>query len=157
MKAIYIEENAVKFIAQHHSLQSGEFDDACSFVESLRNGEELHIQNICCKLYKNIAYIYDMSKFTGQKFILFDIDKYEDLLSKDENFLITIFQKIIKFSLKQWEKYPLNITEKIINNNHAILFPFPYTDRNPYKILINVSPNMEYTQKRSLKDRKSVV
>ena len=151
MKAIYIEENAVRFIAQYRSLQSGEFEDASSFIDFLRNGEELHIQNLCCKLYKNIAYIYNTSRFVGQKFILFDIEKYDDLLSKDDNFLITIFQKIIKFSLKQWEVYPLNVTEKIINNNHAILFPFPYTDKNPYKILLSLSPNMEYTERRRLK------
>ena len=151
MKAIYIEEHAVRLIAQHRTLQSGEFEDAASLANFFRTKEDICIQNLSCKYFKNVAYIYDKTKFSGLKFIIFDLEKCKDFLLRDENFLITVLQKIIKFSLKHWDKYPLNISEKIINDNHVILFPFPYNDRNPYKVLVNLSLNSDYIDRRSLK------
>ena len=47
--------------------------------------------------------------------IINENNKFEkDFSANDYNQIVTIVQKVLKFSLKQWDNFPLNISEKII-------------------------------------------
>lgn len=151
MKALFIEEQAVRYIAQAITFQSGEFDDAALLVDFIRDNKNKNIKSICCKESKNWGYIFHKDKTNIYSYVLLDFETLNGFIEKDDNFIITVLQKIFKFALKRWENYPLNVSEKIINDNHAILFPFPYTNLKPFKILINLSPDKQYTEKRNIK------
>lgn len=151
MKAIYIEEKAVRYLAQTRTFQSGDFDDALALTDFFLTGKDVAIQKIQCVTFKNIGYIYHTENNNLLKNVIFDIDTLGDFSANDYNQIVTIIQKVLKFSLKQWDNFPLNISEKIINDNHAILFPFPYRDENPFKIMVNLSPDKGYTEKRNIR------
>ena len=151
MKAIYIEEKAVRYLAQTRTFQSGDFDDALALTDFFLTGKDVAIQKIQCVTFKNIGYIYHTENNNLLKNVIFDIDTLGDFSANDYNQIVTIVQKVLKFSLKQWDNFPLNISEKIINDNHAILFPFPYRDENPFKIMVNLSPDKGYTEKRNIR------
>ena len=56
IKALFIEAEAAKYIAQERTLQTGEFDDAIRLSSFIRDGEDCKILNLSCKFDSNIAY-----------------------------------------------------------------------------------------------------
>lgn len=151
MKAIYIEEAAVRYLAQTRTFQSGEFDDALNLIDFFITGKDVAIQKIQCVTHKNIGYIYFTEQTNLLKNVIFDFETLGSFGDIDYNSVMTIIQKVLKFSLKQWDNFPINNSEKIINDNHAILFPFPYRDESPFKIMVNLSPDEGYTERRNIR------
>lgn len=151
IKALFIEAEAAKYIAQERTLQTGEFDDAIRLSSFIRDGEDCKILNLSCKFDSNIAYVYYSKKINLNSWILFDMSKVEPMLAEDDNSLITILQKIVKFAVKHWNNFPLTHSEKIIDGDTAILFPFPYVDKDPFRIKLNLSPKSTFTDKRNIK------
>lgn len=149
MKAVYIEESAVKYIAQEHRLQSGEFEETILLVDFFRNCNNNDVADLHCRTSKDVGYIYtDNCSHSHPNCVIIDFTKVSDFINRDYCFVGNILQKIVKFALKQWNNYPLGSSEKRINDDHVILFPFPYVDNNPYKLLLNLSPRTGYTEKR---------
>ena len=64
MKAIYIEEKAVRYLAQTRTFQSGDFDDALALTDFFLTGKDVAIQKIQCVTFKNIGYIYHTENST---------------------------------------------------------------------------------------------
>lgn len=150
MKALYIEEFAAKEIAQRSTFQSGEFEDAQNLIEFLREGKDFNVGNVSGTERKDIGYLVVANKANNLRSIIFDFDLAEDLLKLEDNDLMMVIQRVVKFSIKEWENLPHNVSEKIIKDNNAILFPFPYTDNNPLKVLVNLKPDEVYTSKRKM-------
>ena len=70
------------------------------------------------------------------------------LYDYDDNSIVTILLKMVKFTVKRWDNIPMNDSEKFIEKNHAILFPFPYSEKHPVKVLMNLAPDPGFTSKR---------
>ena len=150
MKALFIEEQAVRYLSQRSSFQSGEFEDAVQLIQFVRNGSNIRIGEICCSNVKEIGFILKTKVSNTSKALIIDFNKMPELLNYDDNSLVTIILKIVKFSLKHWETIALSDSERYIGNNHAILFPFPYSEKHPIKVLVNLSPDTNYTSKRGM-------
>lgn len=148
MKALYFEEYAVRYLAQTGSFQSGEFEDAIDMVNFIKNGEDATIRGLFCVMNKNVGYICKRSKSSVSKALVIDLEKMKGMMDYDENSIVTILMKMIKFTVKRWDNIPINDSEKYIDNNHAILFPFPYSEKHPIKVLINLAPDPGFTSKR---------
>lgn len=151
MKAIFIEEYAVRHIAQGRTFQSIEFEDALNLINFFQTGKDIAINKIQCVVHKDIGVIYHTERTNILFSVVFDLNLLGDLWSCPNSELCTIIQRVIKFSIKQWNNYPLNSSERVINDNHAILFPLPYRDDNPFKILINLSPDKQYEERRNMR------
>lgn len=150
MKAIYFEEHAVRYLAQTSTFQSGEFEDAIDLVQFIRTGNNATIKAISCVISKNIGYVFKRSQNSTLKAIVIDLEKAKGLLEYDNDSLVTILLKIVKFAVKRWENIQVGDSEKYIINNHAVLFPFPYSEKHPIKVLVNLSPAPEFTSKRDM-------
>lgn len=150
MKALYFEEHAVRYLAQASSFQSGEFEDAVKLVKYLRTGENTTIKRINCVTSKNIGFICNRTQTSALRALIIDLTKMNGMFEYDDNSLVTIILKMIKFSVKRWDNIQLSDSEKYIDNNHAILFPFPYSEKHPIKILINLSPAPDFSSKRGI-------
>ena len=150
MKAIYFEEHAVRYLAQTSTFQSGEFEDAIDLVQFIRTGNNATIKAISCITSKNIGFIFKRSQNSTLKAIVIDLEKAKGLLEYDDDSLVTILLKIVKFAVKRWENIQVGDSEKYIINNHAVLFPFPYSEKHPIKVLVNLSPAPEFTSKRDM-------
>lgn len=150
MKALYFEEQAVRYLAQASSFQSGEFEDAVKLVKYLRTGENTTIKRVNCVTSKNIGFICNRYQTSALRALIIDLTKMNGIYEYDDNSLVTIILKMIKFSVKRWDNIQLSDSEKYIDNNHAILFPFPYSEKHPVKILINLSPAPDFSSKRGI-------
>ena len=150
MKAIYFEEHAVRYLAQTSTFQSGEFEDAIDLVHFIRTGNNATIKAISCVTSKNIGYVFKRSQNSTLKAMIIDLEKAKGLLEYDDDSLVTILLKIIKFAVKRWENIQVGDSEKYIINNHAVLFPFPYSEKHPIKVLVNLSPAPDFTSKRDM-------
>lgn len=150
MKAIFFEEHAVRYLAQASSFQSGEFEDAIDLVQFIREGNDATIKALSCVKSKNICFICKRSQSNTLKALLIDLEKAKGLLDYDNNSLVTILLKMIKFAVKRWDNIQVSDSEKYIDNNHAVLFPFPYSEKHPVKILVNLSPAPDVTSKRDM-------
>ena len=85
MKAIYIEEKAVRYLAQTRTFQSGDFDDALALTDFFLTGKDVAIQKIQCVTFKNIGYIYHTENNNLLKNVIFDIDTLGDFSANDYN------------------------------------------------------------------------
>jgi superfamily I DNA/RNA helicase len=150
MKAIYFEEHAARYLAQASTFQSGEFDDAIELVHYIRSGEDATIKQLNCITNKNVGFICNRTQTSLLRALIVDIEKMKALLEYDDNSLVTIILKIIKFTIKRWDNIQVSDSEKFIDNNHAILFPFPYSEKHPIKVLVNLSPAPDFTAKREM-------
>lgn len=148
MKALFFEEHAVRYLAQTSTFQSGEFEDAIDLANFIRNGEDAKIKGLSCVLNKNVGYIYKRSQTSLSKALVVDLERMKGLLEYDDNSIVTILLKMVKFTVKRWDNIPMNDSEKFIEKNHAILFPFPYSEKHPIKVLMNLAPDPGFTSKR---------
>lgn len=148
MKAFFFEEHAVRYLAQTSTFQSGEFEDAIDLVTFFRKGDDTKIKGLSCVLNKNVGYIYKRSQTSLSKALVVDLDRMKGLFEYDDNSFVTILLKIIKFTVKRWDNIPMNDSEKFIEKNHAVLFPFPYSEKHPIKVLMNLAPDPGFTSKR---------
>lgn len=148
MKALYFEEHAVRYLAQSGTFQSGEFEDAIDLVGFIKNGGDVIIKGLSCVTNKNVGYISKRSQTSVAKSLIVDLEKMKGLLAYDDNSIVTVLLKMIKFAVKRWDNIQLSDSEKYIDNNHAILFPFPYSEKHPVKVLINLAPDPGFASKR---------
>ena len=148
MKALFFEEHAVRYLAQTSTFQSGEFEDAIDLVTFIRNGENAKIKALSCVSNKNVGYIYKRSRTSLSKALIVDLERMKGLFDYDDNSIVTMLLKMVKFTVKRWDIIPMNDSEKYIEKNHAILFPFPYSEKHPVKILMNLAPDPGFTSKR---------
>lgn len=153
MKALFIEDNALRSLVSHRDYQSGEFAKALDLINHIRNSqnEEYRIDDIAIITHKEITYVYSKVAINLNRAIIFDFRYLGEMLTlNDEDFMMSL-QKILKCTLKSWEKLPFNTaSEKNISDNHIILFPFPFSNLNSFKILLNAAPDSEYTLKRNM-------
>lgn len=153
MKALFIEDNALRSLVAQRDYQSGEFAKALDLINHIRNNqnEEYRIDDLAIITYKEITYIYSKKAINLNRAIIFDFNYLGEMLSLNNEDLMMALQKTLKCTLKSWEKLPFNTaSEKNINDNHIILFPFPFSNLNPFKILLNAAPYSEYTSKRNM-------
>ncbi len=148
MKALYFEEHAVRYLAQTSTFQSGEFEDAIDLVNFIRNESDVIIKGLSCVMNKNVGYICKRSQTSVTKALIVDFEKMKGILEYDDNSIVTILLKMIKFTVKRWENIQMGDSEKYIENNHAILFPFPYSEKHPIKVLMNLTPDPTFITKR---------
>lgn len=153
MKALFIEEFALRNLVARRDYQSGEFVKAIELINYIRNDQikEQRFDDMAVITHKDITYIYSKKKVNLNKAIIFDFNYLHELWNLDNDGLIMALQKILKCTLKSWEKLSFNnASEKNINDNHIILFPFPFSNLNPFKVLLNTAPDSEYTLRRNM-------
>lgn len=153
MKALFIEEEALRNLVARRDFQSGEFEKALQLTNLIRNDQvaESRLDDMAITTHKEVTFVYSKKKINLNKAIIFDFNYLKDFLELEQEEFITVFQKILKCTLKSWEKLSFNnVTEKNISDNHIILFPFPYSNLNPFKVLLNSAPDSNYTLKRNM-------
>ena len=153
MKTLFIEVTALRNLVARRDYQSAEYNKAQELISYIRHDqdEEQRFGDMAVVTYKETTYIYSKKTINLNKAIIFDFNYLDKLLDLNDDEFIMALQKTLKCTLKSWEKLSFNnASEKNISDNHIILFPFPYSSLNPFKILLNTAPDSEYTQKRNM-------
>ena len=81
-----------------------------------------------------IFYTQNIDKKRG---LLFDLDTFVGFNNKEE-FVITIFQKTIKYAIHYFDKQPLAPCEYDLSADKAIVYPYPFTaTKGVFKVLLD--------------------
>lgn len=67
------------------------------------------------------------------------------------------FQKVLRFAVKLWGNLRLSITEKMLTNSKAVLFPHPLSQHTDFRIVIDLAPDLKRQAKRSTDGRSMLV
>ena len=151
MKYLFVEKNAVEQIATTRALQSSEFEQSREVSSFLREFDSKVVDGVAFQVKKDGAFIYSLKKCDINNAVIFDLEKFADFNSLSTEDTITIFQKILKYSIKHWANLPLSPCERSLSDGkHCIIYPLPYTNTNAYRVLVNNIPDNNFTDRRNL-------
>ena len=138
MKYIYITLDAIdafSSIRQYHSIEYQNGENLYQVLSG--NSYELNDKQIILQHFDNGLAFYT-SNFDRNRGILFDLSTFNAFYNQDAKNVITIFQKILKYAIKYFNKLAYAPCEKDIDTKTTIIFPFPFTaTKNVYKILVD--------------------
>ena len=143
------ERSAVQAIANISNLQSCEFEEGNSFIRFLlQNEQETSIDGVY--YYKAEQGLIFCGKECLKTFLLIDLEKTKlDALDHDD--LLAILQKLFRFSIRYWNKFAFPQSERIIHkSNKAVVFPFSYSQRSNYRVVLEREPKDERMEKRDI-------
>lgn len=152
MKYLFIEIEAVKIIVSHNKLQSVEFEEAKSIVNFLQTGnfDKDYYLGLFFKKTEEGFFIQSVTP-DHKKAIVFDFTTFKSFSEKKEDDIITVFQKVLKFGIKAWNNMSLGPNELYATQkDHAlgIVFPFPWTSKDSYRIILERNPLGKRAEKR---------
>jgi len=143
---IYIEFEAVRKIINNRVFQSMEFNQTKMLI-SIFNNEKFYkkIDGLNLELNKTIVYIWS-NKPNTKKNIVFNLDAIFSKITHNDK-KVQIIQKILRFSIKHWNKLSFSHNERIVNNQKtAFIFPFS----SNYKVGIERYPLEKRFKKREI-------
>lgn len=142
MKFIYLTPQSISYLITNRQFQSIDYVE-CKRLVSFLKGEtnDFHDGTIKTHHMKNGVVLY-VSKLSRDGGIFFDLEQYSTFQGEAPERLIVIFQKVLRFAVRYFDKRTLAQCE-ILRENKGIVFPFPYTahgeayrvviDRNSYR------------------------
>ncbi|NOQ27786.1 MAG: hypothetical protein GQ564_20680 [Bacteroidales bacterium] len=152
MDYLYIDYNAIEKIISERRFQSYEFNDSVILIDFLSCKIQNHkYHNIVLEKTTRGGFIY--SGVQSKKGVIFDFENFNAF--QNEKFKgeekITILQKTLKYAMKHWNNNPLSSCEKnILDTNHSLVYPFPFTTGETYRVLIDKKADEKKQNSRGL-------
>lgn len=143
MNYLYIDYNAIEKLISERRFQSYEFEDSVILIDFLScKVDSFNYHNIVLSKTESAGFIYSgIQTKRGVVFDFTDFSAFKDEKLKGEE-KITILQKTLKYAMKHWNNLPLSSSEKHIpNTNKALLYPFPYTTGETYRVIVDKKPD----------------
>jgi len=149
VKYLAIEYNAAKAIISSRSLQSADFSEGLDFAKAIkREGHGYFSHELRYIERGNGAFIVSRT-FVRTRLIVFDVEAF-NCLQRSYQDVITIVQKCCRVAIKIWDKIGgFTPREKHISGSgKVVLFPLSFAVENPYKVLLDKSPDSKRQHKR---------
>lgn len=155
MKFIALDRHAAEAMILQRELFSSEFEKGLSFLNILKGSSvsNFTINNVAIISIKDGIYLIGKNETRNSIFELLVIDSeasglFCDRLSDQEN--IQILQKLIRFSIRYWNKQGFPQSEKILTESaKAVLFPFSFSTSSNFKLVIERDADSKRTHKRN--------
>ena len=150
MDYVLFEKKAVEILINRAELQSTDYELGDNFIKYLRGElDTLRIDGI---------YILPCSKgiiFSGSQlektFLVLDLVQCKNFdLKSNSDFLMTL-QKIFRFAVRYWSKQAFTNSEKIVKNK-GVIFPFPFSAKSSYRVVIERAPYDKRLHDRGIND-----
>lgn len=139
MKYLFVSYDAIKELTSVHQLQSSEFNESLEVCKILK-GELASWNRLNVNFSKSEkgGFFYTTQPDL-KKAIVFDFSTFKGFESAKNDQIITIFQKVLKFAIRYFEKLPPASCEKHISGtNISLVFPFPWVaTKDVYRITID--------------------
>ncbi|WP_321844605.1 UvrD-helicase domain-containing protein [Paraburkholderia bannensis] len=149
MKFLYIDQLAAKELISERTLQSAEFEIGNLFVNFLRST----VKNIVLGpkvigLHQGDGCYIVNPDGKRSNYIVFDYEEAPLLLSKDDNGVLLVLQKTLRFSIKLWGNLKPSSHERVLGNNKAVVFPYPIGMQTELRAVIERNPDEKRRSKR---------
>ncbi|MBB6004521.1 UvrD-helicase domain-containing protein [Arcicella rosea] len=139
MNYIFISYDAIKELASVHKFQSSEFNESLEICQILK-GEKDSWNWLNLKFTRSDKGGFFYTKRPDlKKGIIFDLSTFKGFENEKNDQLITIFQKVLKFAIRYFEKLPPVTCERhITGTSISLVFPFPWVaTKDVYRITID--------------------
>ena len=152
MDYLYIDYTAIEKIISERRFQSYDFNDSIILIDFLSCKIQSHkYHNIALEKTERGGFIY--SGIQSKKGVIFDFENFKAFQNGDfkGEEKITILQKTLKYAMKHWNNNPLSSCEKNIpGTNHSLVYPFPFTTGETYKVLVDKNADQKKQNPRGL-------
>ncbi|MCA4563308.1 UvrD-helicase domain-containing protein [Bacteroides xylanisolvens] len=138
MAYIFLTLDAIQSFASTRQFQSSEYDESRALFDILTgHTSQWNYRDLFFTKTLKGGYFYT-SKPNLNKGIIFDFDTFDGFQNRSEDECITIFQKVLKYSIRYFEGLPLVTCERLVpDTNTTLVYPFPFVaTKDVYKILI---------------------
>lgn len=136
LKYIFITIDAITHFITHRQYQSAEYADCPPLIELLQRQSTFFNDGVVCTYNMKEGLILHTGKIKSTAGIFWDYSQYTSFPTERPNRIITIFQKVLRFAIRYFNGQKLAPCENIIDDNKAVIFPFPYTQHGEaYRIV----------------------
>lgn len=149
MKFIYFDEGACSEIISERVFQSAEFDLGRLLVSVVRGTTPSALLTFRCIALQTPDGVYVLTPENQlQNYIVIDLEEAGDLLKLDDSGLILTLQKTFRFATKHWAGLKPSVSERILSNNKAVIFPYPIGMQTALRLSIDRNPDEKRRTKR---------
>lgn len=154
MKFICVTKSAADEIAADRYLQSSEFapgDALCTFLTG--NNASLDINPHLSFVRSDDGVYIICHKHPSKDVLVIDLEQIrqsgELFIGFSNSEIITVFQKIIRFSIKWWKNLKRSSYEfNLPGSSKTIIFPFPVSSQTSFRIAVEREPDAKRFQTR---------
>lgn len=69
---------------------------------------------------------------------------------RPEGDVLYLFQKIVRFAIKRWERMSFTMAERTLpNSTKGLLFPYPFSSQTPFRLTFELAPDQRRREKRA--------
>lgn len=91
-------------------------------------------------------------------FVVFDLETSNLFGSNTEApDALLYFQKTLRFAFKWWSNLRVSLSERILSNSKAVIFPFPLSHHRSFRLAIDLDPDSKRQSKRSAEGKTLLV
>lgn len=150
-KYIVIDRTAVSELVGDRSYQSVEFANGQSLASLLLHKiDELPENKKFALIFeKNGLYLLGRNE-SSHDLLIIDTQEAPLFDKRSDQDALYLFQKVIRFAIKRWEKMSLTWAERILpNSTKGVLFPYPHSAQVPFRITFELAPDQRRREKRA--------
>lgn len=150
MKYLFIDASAADYLTLNKQYQAHGFDRTKELLLFIKGEKKEYFDGYIEGLFdiktQGLILLTKESRLT--KGIIIDLETFDLINGFTDQQIITIFQKILKFYKRHSSGNVFSSSERILSNDRAIIFPFPFSTSDSYRILIDRNPYAKRLNKR---------
>ena len=151
LKFIVVDRLSASELVGDRSFQSIEFPNGQALVLLItgRSHEFPRAKQFSSILSKQGLYF--LSKSTeSYDVLIIDLQEAPLFEKRSDSEALTLFQKVIRFAIKRWEKMAFTMSERVLpNSTKGLLFPFPFSQQVPFRVTFELAPDQRRRERRA--------
>jgi len=158
MRFIAVERSAAEEIISNRFFQSTDYDIGRLFADILLRKAEPARVSSKFEIIKSNGLFFLSTLRRSPDFVIVDLetcDLFGEGVTTDDALLY--FQKTLRFSVKFWNNLRPSITERMLSQSKAALFPHPISQHTSFRISVDLSPDCERQSRRPTDGRSVLV
>jgi hypothetical protein len=159
MRFIAVERTAAHEIISDRTLQSTDYEAGRTLGKVLNSQLEGARLNPKIQVAANGDGLFILSLTENSPdFVVFDLET-SDLFGPQIQpaDAVLYFQKVLRFAVKIWSNLRVSISERMLSNSKAVLFPYPLSQHRNFRIVIDLAPDIKRQAKRLNEGRSILV
>lgn len=151
LRYIVVDRVAAGELVADRSFQSTEFPNGKALVFLITGKAVEFPQTKQVSAIDNKQGLYFLSKnVESHDILVIDLQEAPLFERRSDAEVLTLFQKVIRFAIKRWEKMSFTLSEKVLpNSTKGLLFPFPFSQQVPFRITFELAPDRRRREKRA--------
>ena len=151
MNYLVITQSAINDLSGMQNLQSADYADGTNLVQLLRGNLDSWSQGSVhfSKIGKG-GFLYTSRNDVNKKGLVFDLSTFRGFENHKEDYVITIFQKLLKFAIRYLENLPPAACERhFTGQDTSLVFPFPWVaTKAVYRVIIDRNPDKRREERK---------